>query len=141
MMDFLQGKNYMDILDTSHVDDGVLPVDNMSSTIDLSSLRYSGLTTTGSGIIASTIPSGMISTTSFPTQWATNYNNSVTIQGNLVLNGYDLNDRFKTIETILNIPHRDIGMEEKYEKLKNIAQEYNDTLAALKTWENIKESK
>lgn len=66
---------------------------------------------------------------------------SVKITGKIEWNGEDLNERLKRIETMLNIPTRDVIMEEKYSKLKKIYNEYNKALAEYKTWETLKESK
>jgi hypothetical protein len=66
---------------------------------------------------------------------------SIKINGKIEWNGEDLHDRLKRIETMLNIPTRDIIMEEKYSKLKKINDEYNKALAEYKTWETLKDSK
>jgi hypothetical protein len=66
---------------------------------------------------------------------------SIKINGKIEWNGEDLHDRLKRIETMLNIPTRDVIMEEKYSKLKKINDEYNKALAEYKTWETLKESK
>ena len=66
---------------------------------------------------------------------------SVKITGRIEWNGEDLHERLKRIETMLNIPTRDVIMEEKYSKLKKINDEYNKALAEYKTWETLKESK
>jgi uncharacterized SAM-binding protein YcdF (DUF218 family) len=65
---------------------------------------------------------------------------SVILTGKLVINGEDIDERLKRIENMLHIPQRDVIMEQKYEKLKNLWQEYNETVKAIKTWETIKES-
>jgi hypothetical protein len=66
---------------------------------------------------------------------------SIRINGKIEWNGEDLHDRLKRIETMLNIPTRDVIMEEKYSKLKKISDEYNKALAEYKTWETLKDSK
>jgi hypothetical protein len=65
---------------------------------------------------------------------------SVKVTGKLVINGEDICERLARIEDMLHIPQRDVIMEQKYEKLKTLWQEYNETLEAIKTWETIKES-
>jgi hypothetical protein len=66
---------------------------------------------------------------------------SIKINGRIEWNGEDLHNRLKRIETMLNIPTRDVIMEEKYSKLKKINDEYNKALAEYKTWETLKGSK
>jgi hypothetical protein len=66
---------------------------------------------------------------------------SIKINGRIEWNGEDLHNRLKRIETMLNIPTRDVIMEEKYLKLKKINDEYNKALSEYKTWETLKESK
>lgn len=65
---------------------------------------------------------------------------SMKVNGKLVINGEDIDERLTRIEDMLHIPRRDIILEEKYEKLKMLWKEYTDTLDAIKTWETIKES-
>jgi hypothetical protein len=65
---------------------------------------------------------------------------SVKVNGKLEINGEDIGERLARIEDMLHIPRRDVIMEQKYEKLKTLWQEYNETLEAIKTWETIKES-
>lgn len=66
---------------------------------------------------------------------------SLKVNGKIILNEENLDDRLKRIEDMLHIPQRNVIMEQKYEKLKNLWQEYNETLDAIKTWDTIKESK
>lgn len=60
------------------------------------------------------------------------------VKGNVKINGVDLEDRLKVIETVLNIPTRDTELEEKYPKLKLLYEEYMKELEKYKTWERIK---
>lgn len=60
------------------------------------------------------------------------------VKGTIVLNGECLNERIERIETLLNIPTRDITMEDKYPKLKELWAEYNRELAKYKTWDALK---
>ena len=66
----------------------------------------------------------------------------VKITGKLILNDNDedVGERLKRIEDMLHIPQRSVIMEQKYTKLRELWEEYNETLAAIKTWETIKES-
>lgn len=67
--------------------------------------------------------------------------NIVNVNGKFVLNVEDMDERLKRIEDMLHILQIDVIMEEKYNKLKLIHQEYNETLQSLKQWDSIKESK
>lgn len=60
------------------------------------------------------------------------------VKGNVKINGVDLEERLERIETLLQIPIRDVTMEAKYPKLKKIWEEYNRELAKLKTWDALK---
>ena len=66
----------------------------------------------------------------------------VKITGKLILNDNDedVGERLKRIEDMLHIPQRSVIMEQKYTKLRELWEEYNETLAAIKSWETIKES-
>ena len=63
------------------------------------------------------------------------------IQGRVKINGEWLDDRLERIELMLHIPTRDVIMEEKYSKLKNLWEQYTATLEQYKTWETLKNSK
>lgn len=60
------------------------------------------------------------------------------VKGRIKMNGEFLDERLERIEKILTIPTRNIDMEEKYPKLKEIWELYNYTLEKYTTWENIK---
>ena len=60
------------------------------------------------------------------------------VQGNIVMNGVDLEERLKTIETRLQIPTRDAIMEAKHPKLAELYKEYMKELEKYKTWDRIK---
>ena len=60
------------------------------------------------------------------------------VKGNLVINGVDLEERLKTIETVLQIPTRDATMEAKHPKLTKLYKEYMKELEKYKTWDRIK---
>jgi hypothetical protein len=60
------------------------------------------------------------------------------VKGNIVMNGVDLNERLKTIETVLQIPTRDATMEAKHPKLAKLYKEYMKELEKYKTWDRIK---
>lgn len=54
-------------------------------------------------------------------------------------NGDFLDDRLERIEALLNIPSRDVLMEEKYPRLKRLWEEYYQELEKCKTWDKLKE--
>ena len=60
------------------------------------------------------------------------------VQGNVVINGLDLEERLKTIEKVLCIPERDVIMEAKYPKLADLYHQYMQELERYKTWDRIK---
>jgi len=63
---------------------------------------------------------------------------TVDIKGNLVINGIDLEERLKTIETVLQIPERDVILEKKHPKLKKLYNDYINALGKYRTFEAIK---
>jgi hypothetical protein len=65
----------------------------------------------------------------------------LTVTGDITLNGQSVSDRLACIELLLNIPTRDVKMEKKYPKLKQLHKAYMEELAKLKTWDTLKESK
>ena len=46
------------------------------------------------------------------------------VKGRMVINGRDLEERLNTIETVLQIPERDVKLERKHPKLKKLYDEY-----------------
>jgi hypothetical protein len=79
--------------------------------------------------------------------WATTTDNVMVINqnppqlevtGTVVINGRDLEERLKTIESVLQIPERDVILEKKYPKLKKLYDEYIHELGKYKTFEAIK---
>lgn len=62
---------------------------------------------------------------------------SLTVKGSIVMNGVDLDERLKTIETLLHIPSRDVEMEKEFPKLKQLWEEYNSELEKYKTWKRL----
>ena len=60
------------------------------------------------------------------------------VKGRMVLNGQDLEERLKTIETVLQIPERDVILEKKHPKLKKLYDEYIQALGKYRTFEAIK---
>lgn len=62
------------------------------------------------------------------------------VKGRVRINGEYLDERLERIETLLNIPTRDVTMENKYPKLKELWEAYNRELAKYKTWDKLKDS-
>ena len=65
-------------------------------------------------------------------------NGNLTASGDIILNGISLEERLKTIETVLMIPERDVKLENKYPKLKQLFDEYIAALGKYRTFESIK---
>lgn len=63
------------------------------------------------------------------------------VKGRMIINGVDLEERLSTIEKLLNIPTRDVILEEKYSKLRDLYDQYTKALEEYKTWERLKNSK
>jgi len=60
------------------------------------------------------------------------------VKGNVVINGIDLEERLSTIEKVLQIPERDVILEAKHPKLKELYNEYINALGKYRTFEAIK---
>ena len=63
---------------------------------------------------------------------------TIEVQGNMVINGRDLEERLDTIEKVLQIPERDVKLEKKHPKLKKLYDEYIAALGKYRTFEAIK---
>lgn len=63
------------------------------------------------------------------------------VRGRVKINGEWLDERLERIETLLSIPTRDVTMEEKHPKLKQLYEQYMHELEKYKTWDRIKDSK
>ena len=63
---------------------------------------------------------------------------SLKVEGKILINGLDLEERLKTIERVLAIPERDAKMESKYPSLKKKFDDYINTLEKYRTFERIK---
>ena len=60
------------------------------------------------------------------------------VKGTVKINGVDLEERLSTIETLLQIPTRDVTMETKHPKLAELYKQYMHELEKYKTWDRIK---
>lgn len=63
---------------------------------------------------------------------------TLTIKGKVVINDRDLEERLSTIEKVLAIPERDVILEAKHPKLKELYDQYINALAKYRTFEAIK---
>lgn len=60
------------------------------------------------------------------------------VKGTVKINGVDLEERLNVIETLLQIPTRDVTMESKHPKLAELYKQYMHELEKYKTWHRIK---
>lgn len=60
------------------------------------------------------------------------------VKGTVIINGIDLEERLNTIEKVLQIPERDVILEKKHPKLKQLYDEYITALGKYRTFEAIK---
>jgi hypothetical protein len=63
---------------------------------------------------------------------------TLTVKGKVVINDRDLEERLSTMEKLLQIPERDVKLESKHPKLKQMYDDYIKALAKYRTWEAIK---
>ena len=63
---------------------------------------------------------------------------TIDVKGRMVINGRDLEERLETIEKVLNIPERDVILEHKHPKLKELYDAYINALGKYRTFEAIK---
>lgn len=56
-------------------------------------------------------------------------------------NGDILDERLARIETLLEIPTRDLEMEREFPKLRELWNSYTEELEKYKTWKRLKDSK
>ena len=69
--------------------------------------------------------------------YPTRCESALNVSKDIILRDESLTERLERIETVLNIPIRDIKMENKYPRLKQLFEEYMQELAKLKTWERL----
>lgn len=105
-----------------------------TNTIPTYSIADSLITIDGQGNI------GNISNTTFNADTASvSINGELKVNGDLSIKGSEpLNIRIDRIEKVLSIPTRNIDMEEKYPRLKEIWAEYNRELEKYLTWDTLK---
>lgn len=73
-----------------------------------------------------------------PTVNITNDPSSLTVNGKIMHNGRDLEERLSIIEKVLMIPERDVELEKKYPKLKKLYNQYINELSKYRMWEELK---
>lgn len=86
----------------------------------------------GSGVAVMTIPHG-------ENKVVLEDKAELEVKGKVKINGLDLEERLRTIETVLNIPERDATLEAKHPKLKELYDAYINALAKYRTWEKLKD--
>jgi len=108
-------------------------------TIDLS--NNSVTSTFWNNVIAST--NNIVTDTNANTDYAfTNeLEKGVIVQGDLKVNGRDVMAELDEMRDALLLIKRDVDMEAKYPKLKEIKDEYAAALAKYQTFDTLKESK
>jgi len=60
------------------------------------------------------------------------------VNGTMIINGRNLEERLRIIEEVLHIPERDVKLEAKHPKLKKMYDDYVKALAKYRTFEAIK---
>lgn len=60
------------------------------------------------------------------------------VKGSVKINGVDLEERLTTIETMLQIPTRDVTMEAKHPRLAELYKQYMHELEKYRTWDRVK---
>lgn len=73
-----------------------------------------------------------------PVMHIPNNSSTVEITGSVKINGEDLEERLSRIETVLQIPTRDVIIEAQYPKLRAIFEQYTQELEKYKTWNRLK---
>lgn len=69
--------------------------------------------------------------------YPTRCESALNVSKDRILREESLSERLNRIETVLNIPTRDLEMENKYPRLKQLFEEYMQELEKLKTWERL----
>ena len=113
---------------------------NAKSALDTIQQLYTTNTTAGQFLTSGSNGTSWTNTTSIADSVMVARNNpaELEVKGRMVINGRDLEERLTTIETVLQIPERDVILEKKHPKLKKLYEEYIYALAKYRTWEAIK---
>ena len=90
-------------------------------------------------LINATVPyNGGIGYSISPDITITHEPSSLEVKGKIIHNGRDLEERLSMIEKVLQIPERNVKLEEKYPKLKKLYDEYMKELSKNRMWESLK---
>jgi len=113
---------------------------NAKSALDTIQQLYTTNTTAGQFLTSGSNGTSWTNTTGIADSVMVARNNpaELEVKGRMVINGRDLEERLNTIETVLQIPERDVILEKKHPKLKKLYEEYIHALAKYRTWEAIK---
>lgn len=122
-------------LDTSNAADFTI------GDISINTDTFDGSVYTGSGW--QTITTG---TTTTPYIWSDNVTfdePTMKVDGDLVVNGRNVLEELDVIKTLLDgaVIQRDLAMEDEFQKLKALADEYQKQLEKYKTFKALKDSK
>lgn len=111
-----------------------LPINNIPSGSFLTTSGSNGTTWTASPYTYTNSSGYQIA----PTITVNNDPSSLKVDGKIIHNGRDLEERLNTIEKVLAIPERDVKLEIKYPKLKKMHDDYIKELSKYRMWESIK---
>jgi hypothetical protein len=120
--------------------------DTITITLD-DTIDYTNYTYSTNGIGSSTVNSGQITTSSITglnsNIWTDDVSAKASIQcdGTLEVQGRDVLAELDEMRDALMLLKRDVDMEAKYPKLKELKDEYAKQLAKYATFDTIKESK
>lgn len=65
------------------------------------------------------------------------YESKLDVGEDIILKNESLSERLERIEAVLHIPIRNVEMEKKHSRLKQLFEEYMYELEKLKTWEKL----
>ena len=119
---------------------------NISNTIAGSVLTSNGTVSNTTFSWAPPPPQNFVSNNGVPIMTVPNGEQTVILEetatldvkGTVKINGVDLEERLNTIEKVLQIPTRDVTMEAKHPKLKQLYEAYMHELEKYKTWDRVK---
>jgi len=97
----------------------------------------SSITSNASGV---TLPSNFYITNNTKTNTSIDSNLITTGSTSLVVNGRDVMAELDEMRDVLLLLKRDVDMEAKYPRLKELKEEYERALEKYKTFETLKES-
>ena len=118
-------------------------IDGETFTIDLTNTPSVANTTNSSAATTSHLNTDTITLTGTSNGIYNSLNptyNGLRVNGSVVINDRDLEQRLETIERVLGIPERDVNLEKKYpySKIKQLYEEYIRELEKVRTWDRLK---